>query len=291
VSRALTWLDAVKGRSRFLFVHLYDPHGPYRPDPAVAERFYRETGRPPLAPEQILSYQRHGESFDPDDYVARYDGEIFGADREVGRLLAALPRDAIVAFTADHGEGLGEGGYWFRHGALLNDACLHVPLVFLGPGVPKALTVDEVVANLDVAPTLLDLAGLPPLPGARGRSLRGWTRPRATETRPVFSEARRRPGVSDQTGVDTRYKVAVSTSRHRALLWPGTGESILIDPRADPDEANDLSARFPDDAARLTAALRRFLLLGDRLLGDAPREDVDHALKGLGYFRNGGDPR
>ncbi len=291
VDRALAWFEEHEGRNRFLFVHLYDPHGPYDPGDAIADRFRRDSGRPPLAPEQIVRYQRHDGSLDPDDYFARYDGEIFRADREVGRLLQALPEDAIVAFTADHGEGLGESDYWFRHGSLLDEASLHVPLLFFGPGVREALTVNEPVANLDVAPTLLDLAGLAPLPGARGRSLRCWMRSRDPETVPVYSEARRRETVSDRTGIDTRYKVSVTTSRHRALLWPETGETMLVEPRDDPDQAADLTGKYPLVAERWTAALRRFLLIGDRLSADDPPPDVDDALRGLGYFRKGGERR
>jgi hypothetical protein len=111
------------------------------------------------------------------------------------------------------------------------------------------------------------------------------------ETLPVYSEARRRESVSDRTGIDTRYKVSVTTRYHRALLWPETGETLLVAPRDDPDQARDLSAKYPVVTERLTAALRRFLLIGDRLSADDPPPDVDAALRGLGYIRKGGEPR
>jgi choline-sulfatase len=173
----------------------------------------------------------------------------------------------------------------------LNDASLNVPLVFAGPGVREAMTVNLPVANLDVAPTLLDLAGLPPLPEARGRSLRCFMGRRAADPEPVFSEARRREAVGDRTGVDTRYKVSVTTPGHRVVLWPGSGETVLVDPRADPGQSRDLTGEFPQVAESLAVALRRFLLLGDRLTAGGPPADVDAALRGLGYFRNGGDRR
>jgi choline-sulfatase len=285
VDRAVAWLESRAGRPAFLYVHLYDPHGPYDPGPGLARRFYRHTGRPPLDPKLIVKYQRVKESLDPDDYVARYDGEIFAADREVGRLIDALPEDALVAFTADHGEGLGENGYWFRHGSLLNRACLRTPLVLAGPGVPAGRTEDRPVANLDVAPTLLDLAGLPPLPGARGRSLLA---PDGREEA-IFSEARRRGGVLDRTGIDTRYKVSATTATYRFTLWPETGESRLVDLVADPAEERDVTEGFPKVADRLSTLLRRFLLLGDRLGPADTPADVAGALRGLGYLRDGGD--
>ncbi len=285
VDRAVRWL-AGRASPWFLWVHLYDPHGKYDPGPALARRFYRDRGRPDLDPSRIVPYQRTGDSLDPDDYTARYDGEIFRADRALGRLLKAAGRGALVAFTADHGEGLGEHDYWFRHGSLLDRAALHVPLVFAGPGVPAGRRVPSLVRNLDVAPTLLDLAGLPPLPGARGRSLvpeMGGTA--RGEPPPAFAEARRRGGVRDRTGVDTRYKAAVTTPRYRLLLWPETGEARLHDLEADPGEERDVSAARPGVAARLRALLEGFLALGDAVAPPRRAEDVSRALRGLGYLR------
>ncbi|MHC4472746.1 MAG: sulfatase [Planctomycetota bacterium] len=268
----------------FLWVHLYDPHGVYDPGPGLARRFFRGRRRPPLDPSRILPYQRFGGTLDPDDYVARYDGEIHLADRAMGRLLDAVGEETIVAFAADHGEGLGEHDYWFRHGSLLDEPALRVPLVFAGPGVPRRVSFDRLVRNLDVAPTLLALAGLEPLPGARGAPLF----PLPEGAAPIaFSEARRAGGVRDRTGVDTRYKVAATTAAHRMVLWPETGESVLFDLVADPAESRDVSERQVDAADRLGAALKRWLLVGDRRAGEGPAEDVSRALESLGYIGGG----
>jgi len=291
VARALAWLDARPEEPAFLWVHLYDPHGLYDPGEETARRFRKDRGLPDLDPSRIVAYQRFGESLSPDDYIARYDGEVHLADRAAGRLFDAVGERAVVAFTADHGEGLGERDYWFRHGSLLNAAALRVPLVFAGPGVPGAFASDRVVTNLDVAPTLLDLAGLPPLPEARGSSLVPHLRGELPDDPgPAFSEARRMGGVRDRTGVDTRYKVSATTATHRLVLWPRTAEEVLHDLAADPGENRDVSGEAPEVADALGAALRRWLLVGDRIAGREEASGVSDALRGLGYL-NGGDRR
>jgi tetratricopeptide (TPR) repeat protein len=134
----------------FLWVHFYDPHLPYVPPAPYAARL---AGRP-------------------------YDGEIAFMDAEVGRLLAALRNkgDApIVVLAADHGESLGEHGE-NGHGVFVYQATQHVPLIFRGPRIAVGATVAPAVGLIDVAPTLLDLAGLPPIAGIDGRSLRPFLR-------------------------------------------------------------------------------------------------------------------
>lgn len=269
---AIAWLDAHRGGSRFLWLHLYDPHGKYDPGPELARRFHRDTGRPPLDPARIQDYQRYGDSLDPDDYVARYDGEIFRADAAAGRVLEAAGADAIVAFTADHGEGLGEHDYWFRHGSRLDGPALRVPLVLAGPGVPPGGRSDVLVQNLDLAPTLLDLAGLAPL--GRGRSLRPLANGADDPEPPVaFAEAR-------PTGL-----VAVTSGRYRLVLRPATGGYALFDLEADPGETDDLAAGEPDVAKDLLGPLLEWTRAFDRFPGAEPGEEDLRMLESHGYVR------
>jgi arylsulfatase A-like enzyme/Flp pilus assembly protein TadD len=143
---AAAWLASAR-HPYFLWVHFYDPHAPYDPPPAFAERF---PGKP-------------------------YDGEIAASDFGVGTLLSALPADqqsqTIVVATADHGEALGEHGE-SQHGVLLYDSTLHVPLMMRGPGIPAGIRIGRQVRHVDILPTLLDLAGLKLPGGGDGASLR-----------------------------------------------------------------------------------------------------------------------
>ncbi len=142
------WLREHAGGPFFLFLHLYEPHSPYRPPEPFASR-YRD---------------------------APYDGEIAAADRVVGELVAELRRlgaydRALVVLLSDHGEGLGDHGE-AEHGVLLYREDLHVPLILKLPrGERAGTTVSAPVGLVDVYPTVAALAGLPPPPRTDGVSL------------------------------------------------------------------------------------------------------------------------
>lgn len=148
VDDAVRWLaDVPIDQPFFLWVHLYDPHTPY------------------AAPEPFGS--RHG--------ARPYDGEVAYVDHQVGRLLETLRtrgvvNETLVAAVADHGESLGEHGE-DDHGVFLYEPVLRVPWILAGPSVGAGRIVTEQVRVIDVAPTILDLLGLPPLDGTDGESL------------------------------------------------------------------------------------------------------------------------
>ena len=134
---ALAWLEEVE-QPYLLWVHYYDPHAIYAPPKPYLEKYL---GQP-------------------------YDGEIAYVDAELGRLLdrVAVRSDGdrtYVLVTSDHGEGLGEHGE-ADHSYLIYDADLRVPWIVSGPGVSRA-RYDDVVSVTSLAPTVLGLAGRPPL--------------------------------------------------------------------------------------------------------------------------------
>jgi Flp pilus assembly protein TadD len=93
--------------------------------------------------------------------IDRYDDEIAIADREIGRLLAALGtarHSTLVVAARDHGAAVGEHGE-FAHSLFVYDTTLRVPLVMQGPGIPAGRRVGEAVTLADVAPTVMRLLG------------------------------------------------------------------------------------------------------------------------------------
>ncbi|HEY2946208.1 MAG TPA: sulfatase-like hydrolase/transferase [Vicinamibacteria bacterium] len=134
--RALAWVEGVKSRPFFLFLHIYEPHFPYEP------------------PEPFRSR-----------YGATYDGEVAASDGVVGEFLGQLRRDgiydrAIVLLVSDHGEGLGDHGEQ-EHGILLYREVLHVPLLLKLPGSRDAgKRVRDPVGLIDVVPTIIALLKL-----------------------------------------------------------------------------------------------------------------------------------
>ena len=142
---ALAWLSEQNDSSWFAFVHLYDPHAPY------------------VAP--VTFRQAHPE--DP------YAAEVAYIDDALGRFLEALRErglldNTLIVFTSDHGEGLGEHGEK-THAMFAYDSTLHVPLILKWEGVlPESRRVPSRVRLIDVAPTVLEMAGLDTFEGNQG---------------------------------------------------------------------------------------------------------------------------
>ena len=143
---ALRWLDGVRQRRFFAWVHLYDPHAPYEPPEPFASRY---RGQP-------------------------YLGEIAYTDKVVGRLAAwldehALMERTLIVVVGDHGESLGDHGEG-AHAYFIYGSTTHVPLIVRTPWGLSGRSRAE-VSTVDIMPTVLDALGLPPQDGIDGRSL------------------------------------------------------------------------------------------------------------------------
>jgi arylsulfatase A-like enzyme len=169
VEAALAWLERPRDRPFFLWVHLFDPHGPYTPPPPWDEQYYEGDPRDPghHSMEQatgMAPYLRASvEGITDAAWVqAQYEGEISFADQQAGRIIDAIrSEDAVVVFTADHGESLGEHGVWFNHGDDVYGESTRVPLAIRWPTRIAAGTIMSSPVELtDVAATILDLVGV-----------------------------------------------------------------------------------------------------------------------------------
>lgn len=191
--KTLDWIKAFDSHKPFfLWTHFYDPHKPYIPHPSCPD-FYPEYEGPlktPLGEKDgkqvdnvaalIDPKTRAGQPLSKEDYkkvMALYDASIYGADLRVGRIMEALKQKGLlentwVFITSDHGEELGDHNHYYYHGASIYDAVLHVPLIVMGPLAKKGLRVKGEIQNIDMAPTILELASFGALPaGMEGESL------------------------------------------------------------------------------------------------------------------------
>jgi hypothetical protein len=112
----------------------------------------------------IPSYQVLDGIRRPSIYEMRYAEEIAYADHWIGKLISQVKANAsdagtVIAFTADHGESLGEEGLYFSHGSTTTPDQAHIPLILQAPGLPEGRRT-EIVHHVDVMPTLLDLVGI-----------------------------------------------------------------------------------------------------------------------------------
>ncbi len=179
VDGAMTWVQHNRYRPFFLLVHTYETHQPYTYRPQTSDRFLTapagmSAGQQVRAGE--LLRRRDDEAF-REQVTALYDGEIFRADHHIGRLLRQLREldlmdNTAILVTSDHGEELLEhGGVDHGHGKVFNEN-VRVPMILKPPGSRLTQAViSRPVSGVDVTPTLLELAGCPPVSGSVGRSL------------------------------------------------------------------------------------------------------------------------
>ena len=241
VGQALAWLSEQSSeRPIFIWLHLQDPHGPYLPPQEYQGRVgavpLRMKGQiPVLARNQgqagIPAYQELPGVTDPAVYAGRYAEEIMYSDFWLGRFVEAFEahssvRPGLILLTADHGESLGEHGYFFQHGQSVLPELVQVPLIVVAPGTATR-RVSDLVSHVDIAPTLLDLADLPPLEQGRGISLAPlMAGEKAKEPRAVFSDTE---GESALYGPDrlTRVLGRGLSTRLQELAGPLRSETLI----------------------------------------------------------------
>jgi arylsulfatase A-like enzyme len=181
--KLLSRLPASTETPLFLYVHYMEPHAGYLPPEPFRTAFLPEADSPDRSPpatsDRLVELAARPTLPEPRELArlrALYDGEIAATDHALGELLAALGErgfgeNAVVVLLSDHGEEFGEHGGLF-HGITLHGESLRVPLVIHDARRPTdGVRRDEPVDLLDVAPTILALAGIAPDPAMRGRPL------------------------------------------------------------------------------------------------------------------------
>jgi len=281
LSEALAWIENGDPRPWFCFVNLYDVHWPYLPHEESAERFaqpytglvdgYSERG------DRVRATPGHrmGDA----DYarlVSLYDAELWELDRAVDAFLAKLDlqRTALV-LTSDHGEAFGEGGR-LEHADIL-ECQVRVPLVVRPAGGVTAQVVQAPTSGVDIAPTLLRLAGLSAPPQMIGVDLLELR----DEARHVL--------VEHADLVEVGRTQAALYERRFKLVRHGVGPQYryaLHDLESDPQGLVDLAAEHPQRVAELSDALVRYCSRWRpvELAIDAHGGDDVRGLHALGYL-------
>ena len=257
VDKALPWMDSVKDRRFFAWIHLYDPHTPYDP-PEPYKTEYK--GRP-------------------------YRGEVAFTDAQVGRVVSFLEErglldKTVIAVLGDHGESLGDHGE-DSHGFFVYEAVTHVPFVVRAPfEKTDARVVDEPVRIVDLAPTMLELAGLPVPAGMSGKSLV-----------PLMTGATVELGLEGYA--EAMYPLhhfgwsdlrALRSGRYKLIDAP---KPELFDIESDPKETTNIFDERRTVGDGMVARLRELEAAFDKAPTAAPAEDVDpevrQRLAALGY--------
>jgi arylsulfatase A-like enzyme/Flp pilus assembly protein TadD len=261
---ALDWLGKNAQGKFFLWMHLYDPHYPYRP-PAPYSEQYKD--RP-------------------------YDGEIAFADAQFGRLISFLKAkgfydNTFIVLAGDHGESLGEHGEK-THGFFLYNATLHVPVIIHLPGAAAAKTVSDLVSLTDLMPTVLQALKIEVPTQVQGRSLLPLLAAKKEDSISVYAET-----FLPRLHFNWSELRSVETEKYQFIEAP---KPELYDLAADPGETRNLYAdkRAVGDElqARLRALVRQYS--ADQELAEKTGLDpaLMERLKSLGYagFSGGTSP-
>lgn len=261
VDHAIAWLDQrSSAKPFFLWVHLYDPHLPYKPPPEFARKY---RSRP-------------------------YDGEVAYTDTQIGRLLEAIGRKSpadktVIAVLSDHGESLGEHGEQ-THGIFLYDATLHIPFLMAGPGIPPGLRVTQQVRTIDFLPTLLEVLGGATPSGIQGVSLAPAFQAGSPESDVSYAET-----LYPKMNMNWSELRAIRTSRWKYIRAP---KPELYDLAADPHELNNVIQQHGPEVGKFEAHLKQLISpdgSGTEKVDTAMvNERVMDQLKSLGYLSGAG---
>jgi arylsulfatase A-like enzyme/Tfp pilus assembly protein PilF len=254
---ALGWIDKNAEKKFFTWVHFYDPHHPYDP------------------PEPYRSqYRGHP-----------YDGEIAYVDSVIGKLFnflseKRLTEKTLIAIVSDHGEALGEHSESY-HGYYLYDSTLRVPFILSIPGLRgQTPQVALPVSLLDLAPTLLQVLGIPRPSPMQGRSLLASILGKEQDPEPIYSESL---FANLHFGWGTLYAVRLG---HHKLIQSKRPE--LFDLEKDPGEKVN---RLTENRALANTFKEKLEVIATRYRRDTPEkatprlsEEALNKLRALGYI-------
>jgi len=304
------WLHSRESESPFfLFANCIEPHLEYRPPPAYAREFLPDG----WSYDRALALRQDPREYDVGefDYTdeewdvvrALYRGEIAYLDAQIGRLRSVLSaadewEDTVFVAVSDHGENVGEHGF-LGHQYSLYDTVLHVPLVVHGgPFSAQSVREDRLVQTADLAPTLLDVAGID-APAVREAF-------QADSFHPALGDPPRSQVVAEymrpQPSVDVleakfehvpdrlyeyqRTLRAVRTAGYKYVRG-SDGSEWLYDLRGDPGERHDISVASPRRTAELAASLDEWLGSFDEADADGSvdvSDATEDRLADLGYL-------
>ena len=275
--RAAEWLEqARRNRPFFLWVDSFDPHEPWDPPRAYADRYFngdgtgdgtgdRTGGGPWRGLDFILPGAGGGLSPEERERVrALYFGEVTFVDRWVGHLLRAveaqgLTGDTVVLLLSDHGTEVGDHGRFGKGAGHMHPYNTRINFMLRHPQGPRGLHLRPFVQTHDLLPTLLSLLELPPAPCEGQDAWRFVRDPRAPGRDHIVS------GWADFSGGVTGGRAAVRTDEWNYVVTCHAQEPgpELYHLASDPREDRNVVAEHPEVAARLRAHVEA--LVGQRL--------------------------
>lgn len=300
IEEGLPWLKERRGKPTFLWLHFMDLHWPYQAKQRPQTRDEKENV---WKDRMLWANQRHRKGrFDPGEersnrWKQLYREELEEMDRHFGRLFDALHemddwQNTHVILTSDHGEEFFEHGTWAHSWNQLHKAGAHVPLIVHQASVQQQSEITTTVSQIDITPTVLDLAGVKQPKAMLGQSLLEQLNEKETrDQRPVYSEMHGHRG-------STLYRLAIIHGGYKYIYDGDRDCCFLFEMSKDPEERDDIydkddpvSRRF--DRLRLThvsTGVLNILKSDDPVVGEDILYDLDadpkvvERLRALGYL-------
>jgi choline-sulfatase len=254
------------GRPVAVWLHLTPPHDPFVAPAPYVGRFdgspSMRSFRTSTVPYQFAFAER---SEDHALFRARYDESIASITSEVAAFVRRLRAEgrlsnSILLISADHGESF-TPDYGGHAGPRLHEPLIRIPLILAAPGLPSGRRIDAPVSQIDLAPTLIDLAGGTPPADMEGRSLLPLVAGEAPPI-PVFAWALERssrtvrPATGAGTMIDGRWKYVHYWNQPDRPGYRDLRDG-LYDLATDPEESRDLAAAEPERAAAMRSEIQR----------------------------------
>jgi arylsulfatase A-like enzyme len=291
MDKFLPWLESHKSVPFFAFLHLYDPHDPYKPkapydtlwaDPTLDKKHELEEKKVLDAISNPLmklfkmptsdEFQKAG--IEPKPFIQYnidlYDGSIRGMDTEIGRMIEKLKdlnldKKTLIVIAGDHGEEFLDHGKTF-HGQSVYGELTDVTLIFWAPQyLPQNKVVPDTVEMVDLMPTILELCNLRGPKEMQGESLVALLKNSNNSNNAEASSWKARPAISERANTGEEMNAppplnyeaySIISGRwkliHNVLPQQGQSEFELFDRTKDPYDHNNVAASNPEIVQKLS---------------------------------------
>jgi len=278
------WLYQIRQEQKpfFSWVHYWDPH-----DAML------------VPPRDIISPFFSGATNSAMRRSALYDAEVFYMDSQFGRLVQTLKElgkyeDTVIVVIADHGQGLDDGVTrhgWYEH-RLIYQEQIRVPFILSLPNGPRGMVISDLVRNIDILPSILDILNIQHPGPVEGSSLLGLINEKPEPPRIAYAEALfpfdfNAGPIKKRFKDDTLYCAMDNT--WKLIFHPRFPQkNELYNIEADPLETRNVYLKEPSEAERLLATLNGFNGYVDKPFpGELPVDSqAFEALKALGYVED-----
>lgn len=249
----------------FLWIHVMVPHGPYLPADGFKKQFLKENSLLTFHEQTFPQYDNnfYPESMQPtmDKLRLRYNEHILWADHAFGEFIHKLKNDgymdhSTIIISSDHGESFRRGVYQHSSPTLYNDL-IRIPLIIRTPKQKHHKLIEQPAAQIDIAPTILDLLDIAVPHRMEGESLKSKMQKNAANDKPIFSMQLDGNRIR---GAITKGTVAVIKDHYKYIFYVDKPRSELYNMMKDPEEMTDLAKIEKERAVTMHGLMMKNIL-------------------------------